>query len=75
MASITSARLAFGGLAPMPWRSAEAEAALVGQPAGTAAFEAAADALLADARGHGHNDFKIVLARRTLIASLRDLAA
>jgi xanthine dehydrogenase YagS FAD-binding subunit len=70
---VTSASLAFGGLAPVPWRSAEAEAALVGQPAGTAAFEAAADTLLRDAKGHGHNDFKIVLARRTLIASLRDL--
>lgn len=72
---VTSARLAFGGLAPMPWRSAEAEAALVGKPAGTEAFEAAAEALLEDARGYGHNDFKIVLARRTLIACLRDLAA
>ncbi|WP_066807957.1 FAD binding domain-containing protein [Sphingomonas asaccharolytica] len=72
---ITSARLAFGGLAPMPWRSAEAEAALVGKAAGTEAFEAAADALLKDARGYGHNDFKIVLARRTLIACLRDLTA
>jgi len=72
---VTSARLAFGGLAPMPWRSAEAEAALVGKPAGTDAFETAADALLKDARGHGHNDFKIVLARRTLIACLRDLTA
>jgi xanthine dehydrogenase YagS FAD-binding subunit len=72
---ITSARLAFGGLAPMPWRSAEAEATLVGKPAGTEAFEAAADALLRDARGYGHNDFKIVLARRTLIACLRDLTA
>jgi len=72
---VTSARLAFGGLAPMPWRSTAAEAALVGQPAGTEAFEAAADALLRDARGHGHNDFKIVLARRTLIACLRDLTA
>src|SRR3569623_1785531 len=72
--TITSARLAFGGLAPKPWRDPAVEAALVGQPAGTAAFEAAADALLAKARGHGHNDFKIVLARRTLIACLRDLA-
>jgi xanthine dehydrogenase YagS FAD-binding subunit len=72
---VTSARLAFGGLAAMPWRSAEAEAALVGKPAGTEAFEAAADALLSDARGYGHNDFKIVLARRTLIACLRDLTA
>ena len=72
---VTSARLAFGGLAPVPWRSAEAEAALVGKPAGTEAFEAAADALLKDARGYGHNDFKIVLARRALIACLRDLTA
>jgi xanthine dehydrogenase YagS FAD-binding subunit len=72
---VTSAGLAFGGLAPMPWRSGEAEAALVGKAAGTEAFEAAADALLSDARGHGHNDFKIVLARRTLIACLRDLTA
>ncbi len=51
---ISSARLGFGGLAPMPWRSAEVEAALVGQPAGSEAFEDAADVLLADARGHGH---------------------
>jgi xanthine dehydrogenase YagS FAD-binding subunit len=72
---ITSAHLAIGGLAPMPWRSAEAEAALVGQPAGTAAFEASADALLKHAHGYGHNDFKIVLARRALIASLRNLTA
>jgi xanthine dehydrogenase YagS FAD-binding subunit len=72
---ITSARLAFGGLAPMPWRSAEAEAVLVGKPAGTEVFEAAAEVLLEDARGYGHNDFKIVLTRRTLIACLRDLTA
>ena len=72
---IESARLAFGGLAPVPWRDPAVEAALVGQLASTASFEAAADALLADARGHGHNDFKIVLARRTLIAALRDLTA
>ena len=32
-----------------------------------------ADALLADAKGYGTNDFKIPLARRTLIATLRDL--
>ena len=49
------------------------EAALVGQAPSTAAFEAAADALLADAKGQGSNDFKIPLARRTLIACLREL--
>ncbi|HEX8553694.1 MAG TPA: xanthine dehydrogenase family protein subunit M [Sphingomonas sp.] len=70
---IASAALAFGGLAPMPWRDGAVEAELVGKPATEASFAAAADALLADARGFGFNDFKIPLARRTLIASLRQL--
>ncbi|WP_294277701.1 xanthine dehydrogenase family protein subunit M [uncultured Sphingomonas sp.] len=70
---IASARLAFGGLGPMPWRDEAAEAALVGQTPTDAAFHAAADALLADARGYGSNDFKIPLTRRTLIATLREL--
>ena len=72
---IASASLAFGGLGPMPWRNPAVEAALIGQAPSTAVFEAAADALLADARGHGSNDFKIPLTRRTLIACLRDLTA
>lgn len=70
---IASARLAFGGLGPMPWRDDAVEAALIGEAPSTAAFEAAADALVADARGYGANDFKIPLIRRTLIACLRDL--
>ena len=70
---IRSAALAFGGLGPMPWRDPAVEAALVGQAPSTAVFEAAADALLKNARGYGSNDFKIPLARRTLVASLRDL--
>ena len=70
---IRSAALAFGGLGPVPWRDPAVEAALVGQAPSTAVFEAAADALLKDARGYGSNDFKIPLAKRTLIASLRDL--
>lgn len=71
--TITSARLAFGGLAPMPWRDAAVENALVGKPATRETFVAAADVLLADAQSHGHNDFKIPLARRTLIATLAGL--
>ena len=70
---IATAALAFGGLGPMPWRDPAVEAALIGQEPTMAAFEAAADALLADAKGFGSNDFKIPLARRTLIACLRDL--
>ncbi|WP_277978606.1 FAD binding domain-containing protein [Sphingomonas phyllosphaerae] len=70
---IASAALAFGGVAHMPWRNPAVEAALVGQAPGTAAFEAAADALLDGAKGFGTNDFKLPLARRILIATLRDL--
>lgn len=70
---ITSAQLAFGGLAPMPWRDPAIEAALIGRAANRDSFTAAADALLADAEGFGHNDFKIPLARRTLMATLTEL--
>ncbi|WP_294196031.1 xanthine dehydrogenase family protein subunit M [uncultured Sphingomonas sp.] len=71
--TIASAALAFGGVAHMPWRSDAVEAALIGKAPGDDAFAAAADALLADARGFGSNDFKIPLARRTLIACLREV--
>ena len=71
--TIASAALAFGGVAHMPWRSDAVEAALIGKSPGDDAFAAAADALLADARGFGSNDFKIPLARRTLIACLREV--
>lgn len=70
---IISARLAFGGLGPMPWRNEAVETALVGQEPTDAAFHAAADALLADAKGYGSNDFKIPLTRRILVATLREL--
>jgi xanthine dehydrogenase YagS FAD-binding subunit len=57
----------------MPWRDPAVEAALVGQAPTPDVFGAAADALLANAKGFGSNDFKIPLARRVLIASLREL--
>jgi xanthine dehydrogenase YagS FAD-binding subunit len=68
--TIRSARVALGGVAHKPWRSLEAEAVLHGRPATTTTFEAAADAALARAVGRGHNDFKISLAKRTLVATL-----
>lgn len=68
--TITSARVALGGVAHKPWRSVEAETVLEGRPATTATFRAAAEAALAHAVGRGHNDFKIELARRTLFRVL-----
>jgi xanthine dehydrogenase YagS FAD-binding subunit len=71
---ITGARVAFGGVAHKPWRSHEAEAVLLGQPATMATYTAAADAAMAGAVGRGHNDFKIELAKRTLCRTLADVA-
>jgi xanthine dehydrogenase YagS FAD-binding subunit len=71
---IHEARVAFGGVAHKPWRSLEAEAVLIGRPGTHATFEAAADAALARAVGRGLNDFKIPLAKRTLVATLAHAA-
>ena len=68
------ARVAFGGISYKPWRSTEAEAALIGATVTRASFDAAGVAALKSARSYGHNDFKIPLARRTLRATLADAA-
>jgi xanthine dehydrogenase YagS FAD-binding subunit len=72
--TITAARVAFGGVAHKPWRSPEAEAALVGRPATMVTYRAAAEAAMKDAVGRGHNDFKIELAKRTLCRTLAHAA-
>jgi xanthine dehydrogenase YagS FAD-binding subunit len=69
---VSAARVVFGGISYKPWRSPEAEAALIGAAATRASFDAAGRAALAYARGYGHNDFKVPLARRTLRAALAD---
>jgi xanthine dehydrogenase YagS FAD-binding subunit len=71
---VRAARVAFGGVSYKPWRSAEAEAALAGASVTRASFEAAGIAALRNARGYGHNDCKLPLARRTLRAALVDAA-
>ena len=71
---VDAVRIALGGVAHKPWRAHKAEAVLQGQAATEDNFRRAADAELADARGYGSNDFKVPLARRTLVATLRDAA-
>jgi xanthine dehydrogenase YagS FAD-binding subunit len=71
---ISFARIAFGGLAPKPWRSLEAEAAVLGKTVSRQTFAAAAEAALRHSRGYGYNDFKIELSKRTLVACLDSAA-
>lgn len=73
--SIGHARVALGGVATKPWRSAEAEQALVGKPAKDDTFKAAADAAMAGAKPQKHNAFKIELAKRTIVRALQTVAA
>ena len=67
-------RLALGGVAHKPWRATKAEAALRGGPATEDAFRAAAEIELADAVPLRDNGFKIELAKRTITATLDELA-
>lgn len=69
---VNDARIAMGGVAHKPWRATKAETALKGKNADENSLAAAAQAELADARTHGANDFKVPLAKRTLVAALRD---
>jgi xanthine dehydrogenase YagS FAD-binding subunit len=69
--NVTRARIALGGVGTKPWRSHEAEAALVGQAANGANFRKAAEAAMRDAKPQSQNAFKIELARRCLAHALQ----
>jgi xanthine dehydrogenase YagS FAD-binding subunit len=69
--NVTRARVALGGVGTKPWRSPEAEAALVGKPADAANFRKAAEAALRDAKPQSENGFKIELAKRCLTHALK----
>ena len=73
--TIREARIALGGIATIPWHSPEAERSLVGAPVGRSSFQRASEAALAGARGRGENDFKIALAKRTLVRALESVSA
>lgn len=72
---ITQARVALGAVAAKPWRAREAEKLLVGQAPSEVLFRASANAALADATPSGDNGFKIELARRLLVRTLKAASA
>jgi xanthine dehydrogenase YagS FAD-binding subunit len=73
--AIKEARLALGGVAHKPWRDRQAEALLQGKDATRDNFRPVAEALLRDAKGFGHNTFKIELARRAIVRALTQATA
>lgn len=70
--SIPDARIALGGVAHKPWRDVEAEVMLRGLKPTADTFREVAQFILRDAKGFGHNDFKIELARRAIQRTLGD---
>jgi len=72
--TIKEARVAVGGVAHKPWRVSAAEAVLLGQRADASIFAQAADIMLRGAKGYGHNNFKIGLARRAIVRTLSQAA-
>jgi xanthine dehydrogenase YagS FAD-binding subunit len=69
--TVTQARIALGGVGTKPWRSPEAEAALIGKPADATNFRKAAEAAMRDAKPQSENGFKIELAKRCLAHALQ----
>jgi xanthine dehydrogenase YagS FAD-binding subunit len=70
---VRDCRIAFGGLAHVPWRATRAEEALRGARATAESFAAAADAELEQAQPLRDNAFKVPLARSLLVGTLTDL--
>lgn len=64
-------RVAMGGVGTKPWRSHEAEAVLTGKAADAATFRHAAEAALAAAKPRTENAFKVELAKRCLVRTLK----
>jgi xanthine dehydrogenase YagS FAD-binding subunit len=68
--TVRDARIALGGVAHKPWRDSAAEALVKGEAATEQTFRRVADAFMKDARGYGHNAFKIELAKRAIVRAL-----
>lgn len=71
---ITAVRIALGGVAHKPWRAQKAEQQLIGKNADENAFRTSAEAELAAAKAYAHNEFKIELAKRSIVRALSTVA-
>ena len=68
--NISAVRLAMGGVAHKPWRLTAAENFLKGKAPSAENFKQAAALAMKDAKGYGHNNFKLKLAPNTIVQAL-----
>ncbi len=71
---VEQARIVLGGVAPIPWRSHDAEAALIGKPLDSASVAQAAEEALKTARPFRDYAYKVDLARAIIRGALMKLA-
>jgi len=64
--TIRSARVVLGAVAPIPWRSTDAEQALVGKPLNEATAAAAGEAAVRAAKPLSRNGYKVQITKRPL---------
>jgi len=72
--SIRNVRLAMGGVAHKPWRLSSAESFLKGKAISIENFKQAANIAIKDAKGYGHNNFKLKLAANTIVETLKNVS-
>src|SRR5712691_3858148 len=72
--AIQHARVVLGGVAPIPWRSPQAEAVLTGQSPSPELAARAAEAVLAAAQPLRHNAFKLDIARALIARAIMAVA-
>jgi xanthine dehydrogenase YagS FAD-binding subunit len=72
---IKSARVGLGGVATKPWRSQEAEKALIGKRIGRDTYKLAGEAAVKGAKTYEHNAFKVELAKRVIVRALEKAEA
>ena len=71
---VKQARIALGGVATVPWRAREAEAALAGKPIDEASAANAARIAFAGATPRIHNAYKVALGQKTVVRALLQAA-
>ena len=67
-------RIVMGGVAPIPWRSEDAEREVEGRALDPGTIESAARAAIASARPLGQNEYKVALVRKLVRSALAELA-
>ena len=71
---VKAVRIAIGAIAPIPYRAATVEKALVGKPLDANTIGKAVEAAIPEAEPLGHNQYKVAIVRHLLRRALEQLA-